>query len=153
MFQTLIFSDSSVAGEGEHKIVQYIRSLPAEPADAEVVADGQPVVTAPIHVVVGADADLILLALASQRRNLVIMRERGFRPGEDYIHIHLLRQYLQHEMAQGLPADARGAVDGGRLIDDYILLSFLLGNDFLLSVPGLRQVVAGEDWKFGKGPC
>jgi 5'-3' exonuclease len=75
------------------------------------------------------------------------MRERGFRPGEDYIHVHFLRQYLEYELTLGLPDHI--TVDSNRLIADYVLLTFLLGNDFLPAVPGLKIAEGALDLLLG----
>lgn len=59
---TVVFSDASVPGEGEHKIMQYIRDLPASDKSSIVVY--------------GMDADLIMLCLTNFRPKMALVREK-----------------------------------------------------------------------------
>eukprot|EP00758_Cryptobia_borreli_P005562 Tbor_TRINITY_DN4924_c0_g1::TRINITY_DN4924_c0_g1_i1::g.9621::m.9621/K12619/XRN2, RAT1; 5'-3' exoribonuclease 2 len=69
---TVIISDTSSPGEGEHKIVDFIRS--------QLETGGNSWPDSGSHVIAGKDADLILLCLAMHTPRIYIMRE-NFRLG------------------------------------------------------------------------
>lgn len=133
----IFFSGSEVPGEGEHKIVEFIRHrkmLPGYGADVR-------------HCMYGSDADLMLLGLMTHEPHFTLVREvvvwgghKGSKVAAKQIaeqqwqlvHLSLFREYLMMEMRVVAP------LDGERMLDDFILLTFLLGNDFIPHSPTLE---------------
>jgi 5'-3' exoribonuclease 2 len=141
----VIFSDSSVPGEGEHKVMEFIRSQRG--------AAGYDPNTR--HVIHGLDADLILLALATHEPHFSILREytgpaaakpaatpsgRGgaAKSGEvpfQLLQISTLREYLDLEFGSSDFQPVGYSLE--RVIDDFVFLCCFVGNDFLPHLPSL----------------
>ena len=156
----VLLSGSEVPGEGEHKIMLFIRNMKMQHHyDANIR-----------HCVYGLDADLIFLALVSHEPHFFLLREEvvfgqpqggrgqgGKLPRKvlknvdefQLLHISLLRDYLHLEF---LPHAAAfhwpGGYDQERLIDDWVLLAYLCGNDFLPHLPTLDIGEGGLDTLF-----
>lgn len=142
----MILSDANVPGEGEHKIMEYIREQRGRPG-------WNPNLT---HVVSGLDADLIHLALATHEPNFHILREMvfGAPAGDDpeggakpkipyqYLKIAILREYLELEFFHVQPPFG---FDKERIFDDFVFLCFFVGNDFLPHSPTLEIREGGID--------
>ncbi|KAH0786683.1 XRN 5'-3' exonuclease N-terminus family protein [Histomonas meleagridis] len=130
----VIYSSCFVPGEGEHKILDFIRMRRSQP-------DWKPDQT---HVLYSTDADLIFLGLQSHEPNFSLIRESDapfvqketekyqmksakMKYGLEYfdlLHISMIRDYLSIDFK----------VTGEELektIDDFVALSFLIGNDFI----------------------
>ena len=139
----VIYSGHDVPGEGEHKIIQYIREARASPGY-------QPNQR---HCLYGQDADLIMLGLATHEPHFTLLREvidfgggkrfRGQRetvmkqtkdPKFQLLHLSVLREYIEADFASGHTGEP---LDRERLVDDFIFLTFLVGNDFLPHLPTL----------------
>ena len=135
----VILSGHDVPGEGEHKIMEYIRLSKAQP-------DYNPNVR---HCLYGLDADLIMLGLLSHDPHFCLLREevqfgprrksKGSLESQNFflLHLSLFREYLDLEF-QDLRSSLPFAYDFERIIDDFILLNIFVGNDFLPHLPGLH---------------
>uniref|UniRef100_A0A0D9YSC6 Uncharacterized protein n=2 Tax=Oryza glumipatula TaxID=40148 RepID=A0A0D9YSC6_9ORYZ len=89
------------------------------------------------------DADLIMLALASHEVHFSILREDNSQlteadPEKQYLFLNIwvLREYLEIELKI---LDPVCEPDIERLIDDFIFICFLMGNDFIPHIPSLEM--------------
>ncbi|XP_061098917.1 5'-3' exoribonuclease 2 isoform X3 [Conger conger] len=163
---TVILSDASVPGEGEHKIMDYIRRQRAQPNHDPNTH----------HCLCGADADLIMLGLATHEPNFTIIREE-FKPNKP--RPCALCGQVGHEIkeCQGVAREKQGEhdqfadtipvseqefifirlsvlreylereltmaslpfpFDFERSVDDWVFMCFFVGNDFLPHLPSLE---------------
>ncbi|KAG9051186.1 hypothetical protein FS837_011301 [Tulasnella sp. UAMH 9824] len=136
----VILSGHEVPGEGEHKIMEYIRLSKAQP-------DYNPNVR---HCLYGLDADLIMLGLLSHDPHFCLLREE-VKFGKErkkttslesqnffLLHLSLLREYLDlefHSLVELPPGQLSFDYSLERVIDDFILLAIFVGNDFLPHLP------------------
>ena len=149
----VIFSGHDVPGEGEHKIMQHIRDMKAQP-------NYQPNTR---HCIYGQDADLIMLGLVTHEPHFTILREvvdfnfarsnnnalkavKKFTKESDFqlLHLSVLREYLSMEFCHQAPN-----VDLEHAIDDFVFMTFLVGNDFLPHMPSLDIGDGAFDLLFG----
>lgn len=155
----VVLSDASVPGEGEHKIMAYIRQQRCQEGYDPNVR----------HVLHGLDADLIMLALATHEAHFTILREEVLFGKQKYeamerkkrsiaemqrgemnssvnpedhgmkplvsLKVSTLREYLQFDFSclESVPF----GYDFERVVDDFIFLCFFVGNDFLPHLPCL----------------
>jgi 5'-3' exoribonuclease 1 len=138
----IVLSGHEVPGEGEHKIMEYIRLAKAQP-------DYDPNVR---HCLYGLDADLIMLGLLSHDPHFCLLREevtfgrqsktksKELEHQNFYLmHLCIVREYLELEFQELKEDGALGfEFDLERVIDDFILMAFFVGNDFLPNLPNLH---------------
>jgi len=138
----VVLSGHEVPGEGEHKIMEYIRNAKAQP---DYNANMR-------HCLYGLDADLIMLGLLSHDPHFCLLREevtfgrqsktksKELEHQNFYLlHLCIVREYLELEF-QDLkkPGAMTFPFDMERVIDDFILMGFFIGNDFLPNLPRLH---------------
>ncbi|KAK1937234.1 putative 5'-3' exoribonuclease (XRN2) [Babesia divergens] len=136
----IVVSGSDVPGEGEHKIMEYIRNDKAE-RHAAALMGNSPVYLS--HCIYGLDADLIMLSLATHEPYVCLLREHVYFYNkqmqsrlminmDDYVfmHVGVLREYIVNDLIQ-LP-DLRKKPDTiDRVVDDFVFITMFMGNDFL----------------------
>lgn len=174
----VIFSDASIPGEGEHKIMAHVRQQRGQEGyDPNLV-----------HVLHGLDADLIMLALATHEAHFYILREEvlfgrqsveaterrreesGFAFNQKMLDeavgaeamelpenankplqrlsVPILREYLANEFASVMNPPFKGEVSLERLLDDIVFMCFFVGNDFLPHLPSLDIRDGALDYLF-----
>lgn len=138
----IVLSGHEVPGEGEHKIMEYIRNAKAQPEYDHNIR----------HCLYGLDADLIMLGLLSHDPHFCLLREevtfgRASKSKSKelehqnfhLLHLCIVREYLEMEFQE---LKQEGALsfpfDLERVIDDFILMGFFVGNDFLPNLPRLH---------------
>jgi len=127
---SVIFSSEKAPGEGEHKLINYIRKYGK---DTEKYC---------IH---GMDADLIMLALATHKENFYILRQDTFNGGHYFINIGEVRK----ELAEILSWKSENFIfDKKSAINDFVFLCFMIGNDFLPHIPSIEIVENGIELIF-----
>ena len=138
----IVLSGHEVPGEGEHKIMEYIRLAKAQP-------DYDPNIR---HCLYGLDADLIMLGLLSHDPHFCLLREevtfgrsnqkksKELEHQNFYLmHLCIVREYLELEFQElKEPSALAFPFDMERVIDDFILMAFFVGNDFLPNLPNLH---------------
>ena len=162
---TYIYSGSDTAGEGEHKIFEYIREFPGYHKDTTTL-------------IYGLDADLIMLCLNHLHisENIFLYRDTpefiqsldNTLSKDDHYFLDIptfacsLEAIMRETKASGVAAtivttpsgmagaEVATAVPETRItpnvvaaIDDYILMTFMLGNDFMPHFPALNLRTIG----------
>jgi len=148
---TVIFSGPDVPGEGEHKVMDYMREFQQSTSyDSSLV-----------HVLYGLDADLIMLGLVTHENKFMLLREKmsvvmnnrkrrnGRKPKdmleyerEDFelLQLQTLRQMFQIQFRKFADKNSgfTEVYSPERIIDDFVFMCMLVGNDFLTHMPHME---------------
>jgi len=151
---TIIFSGPDVPGEGEHKIMDFIRREKVRP-DYDVNTK---------HCIMGQDGDWIMLGLATHEPNLVLLREQVVfehkkqsllerngissyihNANFEWLHLSILRDYLSYEF------ETRQVVPSSQYelestIDDFVFLTFFVGKRVIVLRTSLRNMVPSSKY-------
>lgn len=140
----VIFSSEKVASEGEHKLISYFRYCDKNES----------------FIIHGLDADLVMLGLATHYPKFFIIRE----PEDDqyeYLSISEVRRLLTSSLtlfrssavasSSNVPDEDQKTAPTAeekrerQIVDDFILICYLIGNDFLPHSPSLEIIHGGLD--------
>jgi len=141
----ITLSSYHVPGEGEHKILNDIREKTQYNKNNT-------------YVIYGLDADLIFLALASQKSNIYLLREEtevkkkntNILKDENsieeeliFVSIDEMKKSYVKQIKELIIVNSNNKLigfnfDENRLISDFIFISFFLGNDFLPHIPSIN---------------
>lgn len=139
----IIISDSNIPGEGEHKLLDHIRTnFDKNKNDS--------------NVIYGLDADLIMLCLVSRVPDIYLLRETVefdnsiHKSGYKFLYLDIakLRKHLLYEICERIQKYHHTEEEEYKLIDDYIAMSFILGNDFIPHAPSVSIKNSGIDLMF-----
>lgn len=124
----IIFSDEKAPGEGEQKCVNYIRDH-GDPDES--------------YCINGLDADLIMLILGTHIPKFYIIREDMYDPSNDYFCVDV--GGTREELVKQLKWKSKGKhrFSSKRVIDDFVFLCFMVGNDFLPHIPSIEIIENG----------
>lgn len=137
----IIYSGHETPGEGEHKIMDYIRYSRSQP---EYDPNTR-------HCLYGLDADLIMLGLCTHDPHFSLLREEvkfGRKSSKKtavpeeirfaLLHLSLMREYLELEFSSLKKTLKKFEFNIEKIIDDWVLMGFLVGNDFIPNLPNLH---------------
>lgn len=139
----VILSGHETPGEGEHKVMDFIRYQRSQPGYNSATR----------HCLYGLDTDLIMLGLSSHEPNFMLLREEIKFTGKkndatkgksnrvdpskinfNVLYLSLLRDYIEQDFLP-LKPNLSFKFDLESIIDDWILICFLIGNDFIPHIP------------------
>jgi 5'-3' exonuclease len=135
----VIYSSCFTPSEGEHKLLQFIRSNQKEKKDHS-------------YVIYGLDADLIFLALSTESDKIYLLREaneinrKESKEVLNYVSIKIMRQSIVTTINKYLlKVDKSNKeklygfdnLDSIRVVNDFIFMCYFIGNDFLPHIPSL----------------
>lgn len=162
--KTVIYSSYLECGEGEHKILQYIKKHKLNWQNEIGNNELDPI------IIYGLDADLIFLALSSNCDNIYLMREKDqikelespnvaidkscksnkqseFLSKFNFVYLQSIIQDFYNKIASKCQ-DKFDSLSMQNVKNDFIFLCFFVGNDFIPSIPsiciknrGLDQII------------
>ena len=113
----IIYSSSNVAGEGEHKLLNFIK----QNKDSDMS-----------YVTYGLDADLIFLMLVTKSDKIYLLREaqqfdsKASKDQLNFVSLKIMRECIYKTFEKKIIS-----IDKNRVINDFIFICYFLGNDFL----------------------
>ena len=117
----IIYSSSNVPGEGEHKLLDFIKKNNKNNLDLS-------------YVTYGLDADLIFLMLVTKLNRVYLLREaqqfdkKASGDQLNFVSIKIMRECIYDTFIKHIDIDN---IDMNSIINDFIFLCYFLGNDFL----------------------
>ena len=121
----VIYTGEKVPGEGEAKCFSMIRTGSVEDT----------------YCVIGNDADLFMLALATHKPKMYILREDMYNDESLFlVNVGELTELLVQEMAWECETFSYMPIAA---INDFIFLCFFVGNDFLPHIPTIEIIENG----------
>jgi 5'-3' exonuclease len=122
----IIFSDVNEKGEGEHKIMEYIRS-------------NYSTMKNDMNIIQGLDCDLVMLSMTIDIK-MKLLREDSRKGGYIIFDIKQLRKFIIEDIIERTGIKE---LDEQRVLNDFILITCLIGNDFITNLPTLKVKTNG----------
>ena len=130
--KNVIYSSCFTPAEGEHKLLQFIRSNQRENNDFS-------------YVVYGLDADLIFLSLATESNKIYLLREANeinrneSKEVLNYVSIRIMKKSIVNTIKYYLEKSINLTmnINETKIVNDFIFMCYFLGNDFLPHIPSL----------------
>jgi len=124
----VMFSNEKVPGEGEHKIIQYMNKN----TDMSFCVDSP-------------DADLLMLTLSLPNPQIYIIRENIYKNIDCKYFVVDVNKFREIIIQQFRWGSSDHIYTDKQLVYDFILICFMLGNDFLPHIPSLEISNEGLD--------